>query len=147
MSQKSAVQTREGAVYLLEDLSLGVWGGRRVRVDGPRLPRMGETDFDEGLTTTSSALLAERLRRYVQVVVFSEGVGSSPTECTSFLLRSTPNPRISIRRPIDDVPVSTTSPYRTEKKKKRYVRRPGIEPGSNAWKASILTIVLSTLAM
>ena len=25
------------------------------------------------------------------------------------------------------------------------VRRPGIEPGSNAWKASILTIVLPTL--
>ena len=31
--------------------------------------------------TLPTALLAERLRRYVQVVVFSEGVGSIPTEC------------------------------------------------------------------
>ena len=30
-------------------------------------------------------------------------------------------------------------------KNKKQVRRPGIEPGSNAWKASILTIVLPTL--
>ena len=32
----------------------------------------------------TSASLAERLRRYVQVVVLSEGVGSSPTGCIFF---------------------------------------------------------------
>jgi hypothetical protein len=30
------------------------------------------------------AFVAERLRRYVQVVVLFEGVGSSPTECNIF---------------------------------------------------------------
>ena len=30
------------------------------------------------------AFVAERLRRYVQVVVLFEGVGSSPTECIHF---------------------------------------------------------------
>jgi hypothetical protein len=32
------------------------------------------------------AFVAERLRRYVQVVVLFEGVGSSPTECNIFFL-------------------------------------------------------------
>ena len=36
---------------------------------------------------TSSAFVAERLRRYVQVVVNFVGVGSSPTECIIFFLR------------------------------------------------------------
>ena len=59
---------------------------RRCRGGGRDERDRLSTDFYEDLTTTSSALLAERLRRYVQVVVFSEGVGSSPTECTSFIL-------------------------------------------------------------
>jgi hypothetical protein len=32
------------------------------------------------------AFVAERLRRYVQVVVIFDGVGSSPTECNTFFV-------------------------------------------------------------
>jgi hypothetical protein len=48
-----------------------------------RYPRNGVSNslIVQVALTLPTALLAERLRRYVQVVVFSEGVGSIPTEC------------------------------------------------------------------
>ena len=40
---------------------------------------------------SSVAFVAERLRRYVQVVVHFVGVGSSPTECNSSFFRHLPS--------------------------------------------------------
>jgi hypothetical protein len=42
------------------------------------------------LRSTQAAFVAERLRRYVQVVVNFVGVGSIPTECKPFFLLSLP---------------------------------------------------------
>ena len=58
-----------------------------------------------------NAFVAERLRRYVQVVVNFVGVGSSPTECSFFFF--------SIAWPGDS---------ESELKK---MAVPGFEPGSN----------------
>ena len=46
---------------------------------------------------TTSAFVAEWLRRYVQVVVLSEGAGSSPVECI-FVRYDTANVRVKNRK-------------------------------------------------
>ena len=97
---------------------------------------------------TSTASLAERLRRYVQVVVLFEGVGSSPTECNiSFFLsfdifcsRCLGGPsRHSPKKQSKDNCVHWTA---SETEVKRLMAVPGFEPGSSGSQPLMLTTTL-----
>jgi hypothetical protein len=103
------------------------------------------------------AFVAERLRRYVQVVVLFEGVGSSPTECNIFFLDvvfwliSCPYHVRLIR--ITTQPDSNQNTTRNNRRKQlnsggrptgeqKGMAVPGFEPGSSGSQPLMLTTTL-----
>jgi hypothetical protein len=105
------------------------------------------------------AFVAERLRRYVQVVVTFGGVGSSPTECNSFFFCWACNLQLAFCAGYGFAPLTAASftstlsclnnlePHKapheaTQYKNKRIMAVPGFEPGSSGSQPLMLTTTL-----
>ena len=110
------------------------------------------------------AFVAERLRRYVQVVVLFEGVGSSPTECNTFFfldvvlfwlssspyhgrlirIKTQPEPESEHKQTAEksSLPLVDAEHTPNPRKNKKCMAVPGFEPGSSGSQPLMLTTTL-----
>jgi hypothetical protein len=104
--------------------------------------------------SSSVAFVAERLRRYVQVVVHFVGVGSSPTECNSSFFRHFPSDQplfgyrwrwsseLETAPPIQASGNRVLKNTKTKENKTKRMAVPGFEPGSSGSQPLMLTTTL-----